>query len=62
MNYEQMIKELSEKEITDKDVLSYVLPNAVQSSKFKEIFDRFDNVGELQKFMQKEFINYKENA
>ncbi len=53
---------LSDKEITDKDVLSYVLPNAVQSSKFKEIFDRFDNVSELQDFMEKEFINYKENA
>jgi DNA-binding NtrC family response regulator len=46
--------------ITDQDVLNYVIPSKVANSPhFKEIFDRFDTVDEMQKFIEKEFNQYK---
>lgn len=51
---------LSGDTITDQDVLHYVIPSTVVNSPhFKEIFDRFDTVDEMQKFIEKEFNQYK---
>ncbi|MGK0366150.1 MAG: two-component system nitrogen regulation response regulator NtrX [Saprospiraceae bacterium] len=51
---------LSDKEITSEDVLKYVSPNNPRrSEKYKEIFDKFNNVDELHKFIDQEFPNYK---
>jgi len=53
---------LSGDQITDKDVFNYVLPSSsTQNSKFKEIFEQFNNVDELQKFIKEEYSNYKSN-
>jgi len=53
---------LSGEEITDKDVFSYVVPSSsTKNSKFKEIFEQFNNVDELQKFIKEEYSNYKSN-
>ena len=53
---------LSGEEITDKDVFSYVVPaSSNKSSKFKEIFEQFNSVDELQKFIKEEYSNYKSN-
>ena len=53
---------LSGEEITDKDVFSYVVPASTnKSSKFKEIFEQFNSVDELQKFIKEEYSNYKSN-
>ena len=53
---------LSGEEITDKDVFSYVVPSTgPQKSKFKEIFEQFNSVDELQKFIKEEYSNYKSN-
>ena len=53
---------LSDEEITDKDVFSYVIPSSsTQKSKFKEIFEQFNSVDELQKFIKEEYSNYKSN-
>lgn len=51
---------LSDKEITAEDVMKYVSPNNPRrSEKYKEIFDKFNNVDELHKFIDQEFPNYK---
>lgn len=53
---------LSGEEITDKDVFSYVVPSSSnKNSKFKEIFEQFNSVDELQKFIKEEYSNYKAN-
>jgi len=57
---------LSGEEIKDEDVFNYVLPssggNSIQKkNKFKEIFEQFNNVDELEQFLKKEFASYKEN-
>jgi len=53
---------LSGEEITDKDVFSYVVPaSSTRNNKFKEIFEQFNNVDELQKFIKEEYSNYKSN-
>ncbi len=53
---------LSGEEITDKDVFSYVVPaSSTKNSKFKEIFEKFNDVDELQQFIKKEYSNYKSN-
>ncbi|MEM6320372.1 MAG: sigma-54 dependent transcriptional regulator [Bacteroidota bacterium] len=53
---------LSGEEITDKDVFSYVVPSSShQNNKFKEIFEQFNSVDELQRFIKKEYSNYKSN-
>jgi len=51
---------LSGDEITDKDVLSYVVPSsAKRTSKFQEIFEKFSNVEELHKYIDEEFHSFK---
>ena len=53
---------LSGESITDKDVFSYVIPaSSTQNNKFKEIFEQFNSVDELQKFIKEEYSNYKSN-
>jgi len=53
---------LSGEEITDKDVFSYVIPaSSTRNNKFKEIFEQFNSVDELQKFIKEEYSNYKSN-
>lgn len=53
---------LSGEMITDKDVFSYVMPSSsTPNSKFKEIFEQFNSVDELQKFIKEEYSNYKSN-
>lgn len=47
---------LSGEEITDKDVLAYVVPSsAKKSSKMQEIFAKFSNVEELHRYIDEEF-------
>jgi len=56
---------LSGEEIMDQDVFNYVLPSSGgtqrKNSKFKEIFEQFNNVDDLQKFIKEEYANYKSN-
>lgn len=51
---------LSQDEITEEDVKSFVIPTSVENfSKFKEIFDKFDSIDALHKFIEEEFKTYK---
>ena len=53
---------LSGEIITDKDVFSYVIPaSSAKNDKFKEIFEKFNDVDELQQFIKEEYSNYKSN-
>lgn len=53
---------LSGKNITDDDVLRFVTPTSPEDlTKFKEIFDKFDNVTDLHKYIDEEYPNYKKN-
>jgi len=53
---------LSGAQITDEDVLRFVTPSSPEDvSRFKEIFDKFDNVEELHQYIDQEFTNYKGN-
>ncbi len=50
---------LSAGRITDKEVFSYVVPTALHGSRYREIFDRFQDVRDLRVFIEKEFEQYK---
>lgn len=50
---------LSDKEITEEDVFSYVMPASSPESRFREFFDRFENMEELQQFIEEEYNKYK---
>ncbi len=50
---------LSDKEITEEDVYSYVMPSSAPESRFREFFDRFKDMDELQSFIEKEYNRYK---
>ncbi len=50
---------LSKNKISRKEVLDYVIPASQRHSKFKELFEQFDTVQELNEFIKKEFIAYK---
>ena len=50
---------LSDQKITEKEVLSYVVPSSPKMNKFKELFGEFDKVEEVYKFIEREFSNYK---
>jgi len=51
---------LSDKEITEADVLSYVVPSSGSyGAKLKDIFEKFTSIDELHKFIEEEFANYK---
>ncbi|MEM1323306.1 MAG: sigma-54 dependent transcriptional regulator [Bacteroidota bacterium] len=52
---------LSGDSITEAEVASYVSPsNPQQNSEFQKIFDKFDSIQELQKYVEEEYYNYKE--
>ena len=52
---------LSQDKITEQDVLSFVVPSSMSNnSKFKEIFNKFKNVDELHKFIEKEFEKFQQ--
>jgi two-component system, NtrC family, nitrogen regulation response regulator NtrX len=51
---------LSKEKITKADVENYVTTSSSsERSKLQEIFDQFDNSEKLQKYIQKEYENYK---
>ena len=51
---------LSQAQITEEDVMSYVIPsNSEFTSRLKEIFDSFNSVDELKLFIEKQFRSYK---
>ena len=53
---------LSGEAITDKDVLSYVVPSSARKNrKFQEFFEKFSTVDEVHQFIDEEFPNYKKN-
>ena len=48
--------------ISERDVTSYVLPSsAAPENKLKEVFEKFNNLEELNQFIKKEFSNFKSN-
>ena len=53
---------LSGEKITEEDVLRYVLPSsAAPTVKLKEVFERFNNIEDLHRFIDQEFANFKSN-
>ena len=53
---------LSGSEINDEDVLRFVSPSSPEdATRFKEIFDKFDDVDELHQFIDKQYTSYKKN-
>ncbi len=49
---------LSDKEITEEDVFSYVMPSSSHETRFKELFSKFESMDELQKFIESEYKKY----
>ncbi|MCC6815388.1 MAG: sigma-54-dependent Fis family transcriptional regulator [Saprospiraceae bacterium] len=50
---------LSKNKISRKEVLDYVIPASQRHNKFKELFEQFETVQELNEFIRKEFQAYK---
>lgn len=50
---------LSKQKISRKEVLDYVIPASQRHNKFKELFEQFDTLQELNDFIKKEFVAYK---
>ncbi|MEO6190336.1 MAG: sigma-54 dependent transcriptional regulator [Saprospiraceae bacterium] len=50
---------LSKNKIGRKEVLDFVIPASQRHNKFKELFEQFDTVQELNEFIKKEFKAYK---
>jgi|JI10StandDraft_1071094.scaffolds.fasta_scaffold00211_45 two-component system, NtrC family, nitrogen regulation response regulator NtrX len=50
---------LSKQKISRKEVLDFVIPASQRHNKFKELFEQFDSVQELNDFIRKEFTAYK---
>ena len=51
---------LSPGKITEKEVSAYVMPSATQNhNKYKEIFDKFEDVRDLKVYIEKEYEQYK---
>jgi two-component system, NtrC family, nitrogen regulation response regulator NtrX len=50
---------LSKNKIGRKEVLDYVIPASQRNYRFKELFDQFDNIQELNEFIKKEFAAFK---
>ncbi len=51
---------LSGEEINEEDVMRFVVPNSEEEvSEFKKVFERFNNVDDLHKFIEKEYSNFK---
>ena len=50
---------LSKNKIGRKEVLDYVIPASQRNFKFKELFEQFENVQELNEFIKREFAAFK---
>ena len=50
---------LSKSKIGRKEVLDFVIPASQRSHRFKELFEQFDNIQELNEFIKREFTAYK---
>jgi len=50
---------LSDKEITEQDVLDYVKPSSANKDALKELFSRFDDIKELQEHIKKEYKAFR---
>ena len=50
---------LSKNKIGRKEVLDFVIPASQRHNKFKELFEQFDTIQELNEFIKKEFQAYK---
>lgn len=50
---------LSSGRITDKEVYAYVMPTILHGSRYKDIFDKFEDVRDLRVFIEKEYEQYK---
>jgi two-component system, NtrC family, nitrogen regulation response regulator NtrX len=50
---------LSSGKITEKEVFAYVMPTMLHGNRYKEIFEKFDDVKDLKVFLEKEFEQYK---
>ncbi|MEP7321394.1 MAG: sigma-54 dependent transcriptional regulator [Saprospiraceae bacterium] len=50
---------LSAGKITEKEVFAYVMPTMLHGNRYKDIFEKFDDVKDLKIFLEKEFEQYK---
>lgn len=50
---------LCEDKITRKDIVDYVIPASQRYHRFREVFEQFDNLKELNKFIEKEYHSFK---
>ncbi len=50
---------LSKSKIGRKEVLDYVIPASQRNFRFKELFEQFDNIQELNEFIKKEFNAFR---
>ena len=50
---------LSGKTVSEKDVEMYVVPSQTTNHQFKSVFDRFTNVDDVKKYIEKEYSEYK---
>ncbi len=50
---------LGDAEVVKEDVLNYVFPAALEKRGFKELFNQFDNVEDLKKYIAKEYEEFK---
>ena len=50
---------LSGKIVSEKDVEMYVNPSQTTNHQFKAVFDRFTNVDDVKKYIEKEYSDYK---
>jgi len=50
---------LSDKEITEQDVLDFVKPSSANKDAIKDLFSRFDDVNELQEHIKKEYTAFR---
>lgn len=50
---------LCEDKITRKDIADYVVPASQRYHRFREVFEQFDNLKDLNKFIEKEFKEFR---
>lgn len=52
---------LSDDKVTKKDVLDYVIPSTGKSHRYKDLFDKFENINELSNYISKEFNEFQKS-
>ena len=51
---------LSGESITEEDVFNYVIPSkSTGLAKFKDIFEKFENLDDMHQYLEKEYYRYK---